>query len=197
MWVRPVFVTVVWPRTPYVQAAPNATAATGGGHGLKGEVVNVQVKLVASELPNASWTPVVIVAVKVVFTARLFKGVKVATMAVESRETVPATLAPVGSATVNVAVVMVRGFIGLLKVAVMIVALGQATVEPVGGVTALTTGGVSGLLGFPAPAFLSGSLQPAMTTASKNAGIHILLTINLSMRFSSSHSHKLFRSARS
>src|ERR1700692_3986423 len=98
---------------------------------------------------------------------------------------------------VKVVVVRVAGFIGLLKVAVMIAVFGQTRVEAFGGVTAVTVGGVSGSPGLPAPACLSGSLQPAMTTASTNAGIHILLTINLSMRFSSLHSHKLFRSARS
>ena len=137
-------------------------------------------KLVASALPNVSWTPVVIVAVKAVFTARAFMGVKVATRPVESREGVPGTFAPLESAKVNVAVVIVRGFIALLNVAVMIVVLGQATVVPLAGVTAVTVGGARGL---PVPACLSESLHPAMTRASRNAGIQILETFNVLIRF--------------
>jgi hypothetical protein len=136
-----------------------------------------------------SATPVVIVTVYVVFTARGFMGVKVATRPAESRETVPATLAPVGSAKVNVAVLIVRGFIALLNVAVIAgVALGQTTVEPgvgVGGVVEeapSTVGAARGLLGLGAP--LSESPHPAITTASRNAGIQILLTFNLRISFS-------------
>jgi hypothetical protein len=42
--------------------------------------VNVHVKLAASELPNVSFAPVVIVAVKVVVGARLAETVKVAVL---------------------------------------------------------------------------------------------------------------------
>jgi hypothetical protein len=121
-------------------------------------------------------------------------GVNVATRPAVSRETVPATLAPVGSAKVNVAVLIVIGFIALVNVAVIAgVALGQATVEPTGGVTkpAGTVGGVKGLLELPAP--LSESPHPATKTASRNAGIQILLTINLRISFSSSPSGNAFR----
>ena len=47
----------------------------------------------------------------------------------------------------------VAGFIGLLKVAVITVEPGEARLEPSGGVTEITVGGVSGAPGF--LAFLS------------------------------------------
>lgn len=45
---------------------------------------------------------------------------------------------------------IVAGFIGLLKVAVITVEPGDPRVEPSGGVTEVTVGGVSGTPGFPA-----------------------------------------------
>jgi len=134
--------------------------------------------------------PVVIVAVKVVLTARAFIGVKVATRPAESRETVPATL-PLGAVKVNVAAVIVAGFIALLNVAVTTGVLGQTTVEPTGGVTEVTVGGVKGEVA--PPVLLSESPHPATRTASRNAEIHTLLTINLRISFSSSPSYKAFR----
>src|ERR1700721_2527546 len=85
---------------------------------------------------------------------------------------------------------MVAGFMSLLNVAVITAVFGQTRVEPSGGVTRVTVGGFRGPPGFPAPAFLSGSPHPAIRTANKNAGIHILRTVNLRMRFSSSPSYK-------
>jgi len=127
-----------------------------------------------------------------VFSARGLEGVKVATRPAESRETVPATL-PLGAVKVNVAAVIVAGFIALLNVAVIAgVALGQTTVEPTGGVTEATPGVVSGLLGPPA---LSESPHPATRTASRNAEIQILLTFDLRLSFSSSPSYKAFNTA--
>jgi hypothetical protein len=70
--------TGVAPRIPKLHAAPNGEGGGGGVHAA--EVVNVQLKLAANELPNSSIAPVVIVAVKVVLGARLPPaGVKVAT----------------------------------------------------------------------------------------------------------------------
>src|SRR5580692_11840406 len=69
-FVGPILLTTgVAPRIPKLQLAPNAMAAAGGAHGAV--VMNVHTLLAASELPNVSATPVVMVAVKVVFGARL------------------------------------------------------------------------------------------------------------------------------
>jgi hypothetical protein len=54
---------------------------------------------------------------------------------------VPATLVT-PAFTVNVELVTVAGFIALLKAAVMTAVLGQIGVEPFGGVTSVTVGGV-------------------------------------------------------
>src|SRR5437868_14691617 len=85
---------------------------------------------------------------------------------------------------VKVEVLMVAGFIALLKVAVTTGVLGQTRVEPAGGVTAITVGGLVGLPG-PALAFLSGSPHPATTKAISDARTRLLATINLRMCFSS------------
>jgi len=144
-------------------------------------------------LPNVSATPVVIVAVKVVLGVRLAAGgVKVAILVDESYATVPVTFPP-GPLKVNVEAgeLIVAGFMALLNVAVITARLGQTRVEPFGGVTEVTVGGVRGLPGF--PGFLSASLHPATRTASRNAEIQTLLTINLRISFSSSPSYKAFR----
>ena len=124
-------------------------------------------------------------AVKVVFGVRLAAGgVNVATLPVESRATVPVTLPP-GPLNVNVVVVIVAGFIALLNVALTIATLGQTSVEPFGGVTEVTVGGVRGE---PGPAFIaSGSLHPAIPTANRNAVIHTWLIFSMRICFSSSH----------
>jgi hypothetical protein len=64
---------------------------------------------------------------------------------------------------------IVAGFIALLNVAVITAVPGKARVEPSGGVTEVTVGGVSGSLGFPAFAFLSKSRQPAIRATNMNA----------------------------
>jgi hypothetical protein len=86
-------------------------------------------------------------------------------------------------------VVIVAGFIALLNVAVITAMLGQTRVEPFGGVTEVTVGGVRGL---PVPFAASGSPHPANATAKRNAGIQILLTFNVRISFSSSRSYKAF-----
>lgn len=78
----------------------------------------------------------------------------------------------------------------LLNVAVMTAVFGQTRVEPSGGVTRVTVGGVRGSPGFPVPAFLSPSPHPATAAASKNAGMNIFLKFELRISFSSSHRYK-------
>ena len=139
-----------------------------------------------------SATPVVIVAVKVVLGVRLAAGgVKVAIRPVESRETVPVT-APPGPVKVNVAVLIVAGFIALLNVALITAMLGQTRVKPAVGVTEATVGVVRGL---PGPPAVSGSPHPATRAANRNAGIQILLTFSLRISFSSSPSDKAFHAS--
>src|SRR5438477_2043985 len=72
--------TGVPPRIPKLQAVPKGKSAGSGvgGGGQGAEVVNVHTKLTASGLPNVSAAPEVIVAVKIVLTARAAVGVKVA-----------------------------------------------------------------------------------------------------------------------
>jgi hypothetical protein len=90
--------------------------------------------------------------------------------------TAPATLVePV--VNVKVVVLIVAGFMALVKVALMTTGLPQVKVDPLSGFTDVTAGGVRGLPGF--PAFTSESPQPAIRTANRNAGIHILPTFNL------------------
>ena len=139
-----------------------------------------------------SAAPVVIVAVKLVLGVRLAAGgVKVAIVPVESRATVPVTLPP-GPLKVNVVVLIVAGFIALLNVAVIIATLGQTRVEPFGGVTEATAGGVRGE---PGPPLLSESPHPPTKAASRNAEIQILPTMNLRISFSSSRSYKAFHAS--
>jgi hypothetical protein len=86
--------------------------------------------------------PVVIVAVYVVLTARSPVPVNVAIRPVESRVTAPA----IAGESVNVVRLMVDGFMGSLKVAV-IRELRHTPIEPFGGVTSITSGAVGGLRG--------------------------------------------------
>jgi hypothetical protein len=89
--------------------------------------------------------------------------------------------------TVKVEPLIVAGFIALLNVAVITAVLGQTRVEPSGGVTDVTAGGVKGSPGFEVvPAVLSLSLHPAINPAERNAAIHIFRTFNLRISFSSS-----------
>jgi len=104
-------------------------------------------------------------------------------------------LAPPGPVKVKVVVLMVAGFIAVLKVAVITAVLGQVTVEPVGGVTAVTVGGVRGLPGFAAAEFASGSLQPASRPATRNAVTQTLVNFNLRISFSPSTRNMAFHIA--
>ncbi len=64
---------------------------------------------------------------------------------------------------------MVEGFIGLLKVAVTTAVLGQTSVVPFGGVTAVTVGGATGLMGLRGALLLSGSPHPTAKMSNKSA----------------------------
>jgi hypothetical protein len=87
---------------------------------------------------------------------------------------------------------IVARFIGLLNAAVT-TALEQMPVEAFSGATAPTVGGVKGEVA--PPVLLSESPHPAVTTASRNAEIQILLTFNVRISFSSSPSYKAFNTA--
>jgi hypothetical protein len=71
--------------------------------------------LLASDMPERSWAPVVIVAVKTVLVARSVAGVKVATE--PEQPMVPGTGVVPGPLTVNAAAGNAGQFIGSLKVA--------------------------------------------------------------------------------
>ena len=106
--------------------------------------------------------------------------------------TTPATLvAP--AVNVKVVVLIVAGFMALVKVALMTTGLPHVKVEPVRGFTEVTAGGVRGLPGF--PAFVSESPQPASTPANRNARIHTLVNFSLRISFSPSFRDKSFLSA--
>jgi hypothetical protein len=96
--------------------------------------------------------------------------------------TTPATLV-VPVTKVKVVVLIVTGFMALVKVALITTGFPQVKVEPLRGFAEVTAGGVRGLPGF--PAFVSGSLQPASRPANKNAGIQSLVNIELRISFSS------------
>jgi hypothetical protein len=102
-------------------------------------VLKLQLKLLASALPVVSWAEVVIVAVYVVVKARLAVGAKIAVLFGASKATVPGTgLTPV---TRNVAVVIVKGFIALVNVAV-IFALAGSQASKLAGFVELTWGAI-------------------------------------------------------
>ena len=81
--------------------------------------------------------------------------------------TAPATLVAPGPVSLNVEVLMVAGFIGLLKVALTTAVFGQTPTLPLGGVTTVTVGALVGEEG--PTAALSGSLHPASEPSSRSA----------------------------
>jgi hypothetical protein len=94
-------------------------------------------KLLASGLPEVSWADVVIVAVYMASGARLLLGLKRAMLFVASQTTVPVTgFMPV---TRNVAVLIVKGFIALVKAAVIFLLIGSQS-NKLGGFVELTLG---------------------------------------------------------
>ena len=103
-------------------------------------VVKVHAKLAASAAPAVSFAPVVIVAVYKVPVARSAVGVNVAV--VPAYATVPATGVAPGPVKVNVAEVIVAGFMARLKVA-EIVALAVAAMAALTGTVEITVGGAA------------------------------------------------------
>jgi len=176
-WVGPTLLTTgVAPKIPNEQAVPNAIPVGGGGQ--DAGVVKLHVKLAARLLPKVSATPVVIVALNTVFSARGLVGLKVATLVLATYVTAPATPAPPGAVTVNEELVMVAGFIALLNVALIMAVLGQTPTLPFTGVTDVTVGGVPGEPA--ADAFcLSGSPHPIVKIRSRNAVNKILFLLCL------------------
>jgi hypothetical protein len=90
-----------------------------------------------------------------------------------------------------VAVLIVPGFIASLNVAVITLVLAEVTVEPSGGVTEVTRGGVSGLPPF---ALLPKPLHPAARATSRNATNGIFQDLNSRIGFRRSTCDKGFLS---
>jgi len=106
--------------------------------------------------------------------------------------TTPVTLVlPV--ANVNVVVLMVAGFMALVKDALITTGLPHVNTEPFRGFGEITAGGVRGSPGFPAR--VSASPQPASRPAIRNAGIQTLLDFDLRISFSPSTPYKAFPTA--
>jgi hypothetical protein len=101
-------------------------------------VAKVHTKLAASAAPVGSFAPVVIVAMYRVPGARVAVGVNVAE--VPAQVTVPATGVALGPVTVNVAALIVAGFIAPLNVAEISVSTATA-VAPFAGIVAITVAG--------------------------------------------------------
>jgi hypothetical protein len=95
---------------------------------------------------------------------------------------------------VKVAVLIVDGFIALLNVAVTTAVLGHTSVEPAGGVTDVTVGGATGLVGGSEATFLSGSPHPAAKMSNKSAAKQMLWILCVRMQTSSSRLSAVRRS---
>src|SRR5436309_5644263 len=96
---------------------------------------------------------------------------------------VPSTLPP-GPAKVKVGLLMVAGFMSLLKVALIMAVLGQTPTLPLSGVTRTTVGGVAG--DEAATPFLSGSPHPAVKMSNRSAANQILWILYIRIHTSSS-----------
>jgi hypothetical protein len=151
---------VVLRATPVAPLAGTVEMTVGGG-----AVVKVHTKLAASGTPVGSFAPVVIVAVNRVLVARTGDGVNVAV--VPAKVTVPATGVAPGPVTVNVAALIVAGFMALLKVAEIVV-LTPTPVAPLTGTVETTVGAAAvvkvhtKLVANPAPV---GSFAPVVIVA--------------------------------
>jgi len=129
-----------WLMGTFVAPLTGIVAMTVGGAVLgAAPVVKLHTKLAASALPGTLFAPVVIVAVKSVFAARLAAGVKVAVLLPPKYVTVPATGVVPGPVTVNVSGVIVAAFIASLKVAEIFVLVGTP-VAPFAGLVEVTVG---------------------------------------------------------
>jgi len=114
-----------WLMGTFVAPLTGIVAMTVGGAVLgAAPVVKLHTKLAASALPGTLFAPVVIVAVKSVFAARLAAGVKVAVLLPPKYVTLPATGVVPGPVTVNVSGVIVAAFIASLKAAEIFVLVG-------------------------------------------------------------------------
>ena len=118
--------------TPIAPLAGTVETTVAGG-----AVVKVHTKLAASPAPVGFFAPVVMVAVNTVLVASAVVGVNVAV--VPAKVTAPATGAAPGPATVNVAALIVAGFITSLKVAEIVV-LTATAVAPLTGTVETTVG---------------------------------------------------------
>jgi hypothetical protein len=129
-----------WLVGTFVAPLTGIVAMTVGGAVLgAAPVVKLHTKLAASALPGTLFAPVVIVAVKSVFAARLAAGVKVAVLLPPKYVTVPATGVVPGPVTVKVSGVIVAAFIASLKVAEIFVLVGTP-VAPLAGLVEVTVG---------------------------------------------------------
>ena len=102
-------------------------------------VVKVHTKLAASAAPVLSFAPVVIVAVYTVEVARSAASVNVAVL--PAYVTTPATGFTPGPVKVNVAPLIVAGFIAVLKVAEMAGIFTGTAIAPLAGIVETTAGG--------------------------------------------------------
>ena len=151
---------VVLRPTPVAPFAGTVEMTVGGG-----AVVKVHTKLAASGTPVGSFAPVVIVAVNKVLVARMVVGANVAV--VPARVTVPVTSVAPGPVKVNVAALIVAGFMASLNVAEIVVLTGTP-VAPLTGTVETTVGAAAvvkvqtKLAASPAPA---GSFAPVVIVA--------------------------------
>jgi hypothetical protein len=124
--------TVVLTATPVAPLTGTVEITVGAA-----AVVKVQTKLAASPAPAGSFAPVVIVAVNKVLVARTVVGVNVAV--VPAKVTVPFTGMAPGPVKVNVAVLIVAGFMASLNVAETVVLTATPT-DPLTGKVEITVG---------------------------------------------------------
>jgi hypothetical protein len=124
--------TRVFTGTAVAPAAGTVETTVGGG-----AVVKVHAKLAARPAPARSFAPVVIVAVYKVLLARTSVGVNVAVE--PANVTAPATGVRPGPVKVNVALLIVSGSIGSLKVAETRV-LTATAVAPAAGTVEIMVG---------------------------------------------------------
>ena len=123
---------VVLTATPIAPLAGTVETTVAGG-----AVVKVHTKLAASPAPVGFFAPVVMVAVNTVLVGREVVGLKIAVVPTEV--TVPATGVAPGPVKVNVAALIVAGFITSLKVAEIVV-LTATAVAPLTGTVETTVG---------------------------------------------------------
>ena len=127
--------------TPVVLPAGLVELTVGAVMSGPAPVVKLQSTALTMALPATSLAPVVTRAEHVVLAGRLLAGVNVATFPLTAYPTDPATGAPAGHARVKFAIVIVRGFIDSLKLAVISVLMGTL-LALAAGLVELTVGAV-------------------------------------------------------